>query len=126
MKLILVAAVSCLVLSSCLIGRNHVNAPIDPTAYEQLRPGTTTAQDVADLLGAPSEVVELGLGSAWRYEYVKNKRTGLFLLLVAFLNDDTQSDRIWVFFDEEGRLTNAAATLDSERAEWEMPWGSTD
>lgn len=123
---LLLAICCCLLLPSCLLGRNHVNRPIDAVAYERLAPGTSTVQDVAELLGAPAEVVELGSGSAWRYEYVQSKRTGLWLILIGFLNDDTQSDRVWVFFDAEGRLTHAASTLQADRAEWELPWGSDD
>lgn len=121
-----IALAACLLLPSCLLGRNHVNQPLDAGAYAALEPGTTTAAEVAAIMGAPVDVVELGYGSAWRYEYVRSKRTGLFLLLVGLLNDDTQSDRAWLFFDQTGLLTHAAATFEAGEAEWEMPWSDED
>jgi len=121
-----IALVALLLLPSCLLGRNHVNQPLDASAYAALEPGVTTAAEVAERMGAPVDVVELGFGSAWRYEYVRSKRTGVFLLLVGLLNDDTQSDRAWLFFDDTGLLTHAAATFEAGEAAWEMPWSEDD
>ncbi|WP_145186141.1 hypothetical protein [Planctomycetes bacterium Pla163] len=121
-----IALAVCLLFSSCFLSRGHQNLPLAAEAYASLRPGESTAIDATEVLGAPSEVVELGNGSAWRYEYAQVKRTGLFLLVFGFLNEDTQSDRIWLFFDADGTLVNAAATFEAERAEWESPWSGDE
>jgi outer membrane protein assembly factor BamE (lipoprotein component of BamABCDE complex) len=106
----------------CLLDRSTTNERPDPAAVRQLTPGTTTASDVVRLLGAPSEVVQLGKRSAYRYEHTLVKRTGLWLVVFGSLNTDSHSDRVWVFFDENGLLTHVASTFASDRAEFGMAW----
>lgn len=113
-------------LSGCFVSRAHENRPLAAAAFATLTVGTSTATDATAALGAPSQVVELGTGSAWLYQYAQSKRAGLFLLIVGFLNEDAQSDRIWLFFDQAGVLRNAAATFDADSAQWEMPWGDAN
>lgn len=121
-----IALALCLLSSSCFLARGHQNQPLAQEAYDTLVPGSSTATDATEVLGAPSEVVELGSGSAWRYEYAQVKRAGLFLFVFGFLNEDTQSDRIWLFFDEQGTLVNAAASFEADQAEWESPWSGDE
>jgi len=108
--------------ASCFVARETTNAPLSYEHVAQLHPGETTAQEVAELLGAPSEVVQLGFRSAWRYNHVESKRAGIFLLVVTFLDTDARSDRVWVFFDENDVLTNVGSTFEADGAEWQMPW----
>ena len=109
------------VLPGCLVARVSVNQPIDPEIVAKLEPGMTSA-DVVRALGAPTEVVQLGLRSAYRFDYVKKKRSGLYIVIVGFFNEDTREDRVWAFFDEEGVLTHLGATFNAADAEYTMPW----
>lgn len=111
--------------SGCFIARTAENDPLSAEALETLTPGTSTATDVLDALGAPNEVVQLGWEAAWRYDYTMRKRAGLFLLLVGLLNEDTRQDRIWVFFDESDVLRHVGSTLNAEEAVYAMPWVDT-
>lgn len=113
-------------LGGCLMSREHVNEPLDPAKLEALQPGVSTGADVARVLGGPSEVVQLGRRSAWRYEYALTKRAGLFLLVLVLQNVDTRSDRVWVFFDEQGVLTHVARSFEAADAEWAMPWADVE
>ena len=106
----------------CIIARTNVNEPLDPARLEKLTPGSTTAHEVVDLLGAPVDVVQLGRRSAYRYEFRNSKRAGLFLLIVALYNEDTRSDRVWVFFDENQVLTHVGATFQGDDPRYAMPW----
>lgn len=116
-----------LLASSCVISREYVNEDLDPARLDELVPGTTTARQVVEILGAPAEVVQLGRRSAYRYEHVQEKLTGLTLVFVVFfLNSDTQSDRLWVFFDETDVLTHVASTFEADEAEYAMPWVDHD
>jgi hypothetical protein len=108
-------------LTGCFLDRAATNVPLDPAAVAALEPGVSTADDVTRLLGAPIEVVQLGRRSAWRFEYQLVKRTGLFLVLFGTRGTDTQSDRVWVFLDEQDRVTHVGATFDSEEAEYALP-----
>lgn len=109
--------------SSCFLARTRSNEPFPQQALEALTLGETTALEAVEQLGAPLEVVQLGRRSAYRYQYGVAKRTGLFLIVVTFLEEDTQSDRLWLFFDEEDRLTHYATSYEAEGAEYGLPFG---
>ena len=126
MKLRALATVLPLLLTGCLMSRESVNESLDPALLEQLVPGESSAARVAEVLGAPAEVVQLGRRSAWRYEFRLTKRAGLFLLVVVFQNVDSRADRIWVFFDEQGVLTHVGSTFEADRTRYSMPWGSDE
>lgn len=115
-----------LLTPGCFLTRTTIDSAPAREALTQLRPGETTATQVVALLGAPREVVQLGRRSAYRYEEVEQKRAGLFLLVVTFFNDDAQSDRTWVFFDEDDVLSHVGSTLLADDAEWAMPWFDKD
>lgn len=106
----------------CALTRTTENAPLPAEALAALQPGTTTAREVVERLGAPSEVVQLGKRSAYRYQFSQSKRTVLFLLVVALQNEDARADRVWVFFDESQVLTHVGTTLDGDEPEYAMPW----
>ena len=118
----LLALAALALASSCFIQRDRVNTRIERPSYEQLVPGTSTAEDVLMTLGAPMDVVQIGRRSAWRYDYTETKDTALWLVVVLLSHSDTVQVRVWVFFDEEGLLTNVGATLEGGDAEYKLPW----
>jgi hypothetical protein len=107
---------------ACALARTTENEPLAQASLQALQPGTTTASEVVARLGAPSEVVQLGKRSAYRYEFSQSKRAVLFLLVVAFQNQDTRADRAWLFFDENQVLSHVGATFEGDKAEYAMPW----
>jgi len=111
-----------LLAPACAFARTTNNAPLDPAALRSLRPGVSTAADVVQVLGAPSDVVQLGKRSAYRYEFSSTKHTALFLLVLGFYNEDTRADRAWVFFDENLVLSHVGVTLDADDVRYAMPW----
>jgi len=120
MRTLLAALV--LLAPSCAIARSTDNEPLEPKKLEALQPGTTTAREVVELLGAPVDVVQLGRRSAYRYDFAASKRAALILIVLNFYNQDTRADRVWVFFDENQVLSHVGATFDSEDVEYAMPW----
>ncbi len=122
---------SCAVLllfssTGCFFARTDVHQPISRDVVVSLEPGTHTAADVVERLGAPIEVVQLGHRSAYKYEYRRNKMTGAFLLVVGLQGVDQRSDRVWVFFDEQDRLTHVASSFEAENSEFELPFLGED
>ena len=112
----------CSLAPACVVSRSTENEPLPRGAIESLRPGTSTAREVVELLGAPVDVVQLGKRSAYRYEFTRAKRAGLILVVVLLYNLDQRADRVWVFFDENQVLTHVGVSLESDRAEYAMPW----
>lgn len=113
-------------LPGCFLARSTVNEPLAPEAVNRLEPGVTTAAEVVRLLGAPTEVVQLGRRSAYRFDATTSKRTGLWLLVVFLAGSDTRSDRVWVFFDEAGVLTHVGSTFDNDDPRYSLPWNSVE
>ncbi len=116
-----IAILPILLCSSCFIGESHRHRPLAPDVVAALDPGVSTASDVVAALGAPTEVVQLGHRSAYRYDYGVEKQTGLFLLVVALTRVESAEDRTWLFFDAEGVLTHVGATFESGEAEFGLP-----
>lgn len=113
-------------LPGCFMSRTSLNEPLRAPVIEGLVPGTTTASEVTALLGAPNEVVQLGQRSAYRYDFTNTKRAGLTFIVITFLNEDTRSDRIWLFFDAKDVLTHSGATFQGAGTEYSMPWDDTE
>ena len=111
-----------LATTSCLASRTTINEPLDATQIDVLVPGKTTAAEVLELFGAPMDVVQLGRKSAYRHDFQNTKQAGLFLLVVALINNDTRQDRLWTFYDENDVLTHFGVTFEGEGAEYALPW----
>jgi hypothetical protein len=120
-RLLITIPLLCL-LPGCFISRRTQNEPLRQEEVAGFTAGVTTAAEVVATCGAPNEVVQLGKRSAYRYDFVAQKQSGLWLLVVGFLNSDERSDRLWVFFDEENVMTHLGLTLEGDRAEYAMPW----
>lgn len=111
-----------MLLPACAFARQDVNEPLDAELIRTLQPGKTTAREVVERLGAPTEVVQLGRRTAYRYDASTEKSTVLFLLLINFGNQDMRTDRLWVFFDENDVLTHHGAWFGTHRTQYAMPW----
>jgi outer membrane protein assembly factor BamE (lipoprotein component of BamABCDE complex) len=109
-----------LLCGSCVMSEMTIGQPLESSAISQLQPNHSSAQDVADLLGAPNEVVELGNKSAWLYQAQKERIAGVFLVVFGTSGQDRQFDRCWVFFDENGLLTHIASSLESSTAKYNL------
>lgn len=108
--------------TSCFISRRTANEPLQAQRMEVLRPGTSTAGEVANTLGAPNEVVQLGKRMAWRYDFSATKTAGFSVIVLTFINEDSRADRAWLFFDENSVLQYSGRTLEAEHVEYAMPW----
>jgi len=111
-----------LVLSGCTIARQDTNEPLDVAAIRSLQPGVTTALEVTQRLGAPTEVVQLGRRTAYRYDATTKKSAFLLLIVFNTGTQDSRSDRLWVFFDEHDVLTHYGASFGTHRTQYAMPW----
>lgn len=111
-----------LLLPSCFISRHSHSEPINPAGIASLTPGRSTARECVKVLGAPSDVVQLGKRFAYRYDHTIEKGAGLFLVVVALFNEDARQDRVWLFFDENAVLSHVGSTFAADRTEYSMPW----
>lgn len=117
-----VGLLSLLLLGSCGIARMESNDPIDALAVRSLVPWKTTAREVVEKLGAPTEVVQLGRRSAYRYDASSSKSAGLVLFVFNMFAQDMRTDRVWAFFDENEILTHIGSTYGTHRTQYALPW----
>ena len=109
-------------LSACAFSRQDTNEPLDVAKVHGLVPGKTTATEVVAALGAPTDVVQLGRRTAYRYDATSSKGTTWIMIFANFGNKDTRSDRVWVFFDDKDVLTHYGASFATHRNQYAMPW----
>jgi len=115
--LILVLSTGCV-----LLGKNTEFQPLDPTLLEPLVAGQSRAADVCKVLGAPSQVVELSNGNAYVYRRSVTKGTGVWLVLVSFVNAEEQHDQVVLFFDKNDLLTHYGVSLNAGKASYGFPF----
>jgi hypothetical protein len=111
-----------LLLPSCWINRRQTNEPLPPEVVGAIEPGVTTAGEVVARLGAPTEVVQLGRRSAYRFDHTTEKAALLWLGVAVVGNTDSRQDRVWVWFDERDVVSHVASTFQAGEARYAMPW----
>jgi len=115
-----------LVLPGCFSTRSTVNQQFSPEVAGQIGPGTP-ATEVVELLGAPTDIVQLGHRVAYLYEFEQSKMTGFLAAIVGFMNSDTRSDRVWIFLGPGGtEVSHVASSFDADKAKSGMPWSDLD
>jgi hypothetical protein len=123
-KILLPAIIFFLVAASgcAMIGRDRDFRAFDPKALNSLVPGKTTAGQVTQIFGAPTQVVKLSNGNAYMYTRSTSKGTVVYLILVTFANYDRQYDQIVFFFDKNDILTHFGSSLNAAQAAYGMPF----
>ena len=122
MKASLLSLALLLILPGCFTTRKTINQQLSSEAAAQVAPGTSAA-DVVELLGAPTDIVQLGHRSAYLYEFQQTKMTGLLAGVVGFMNSDTRSDRVWIFLGPGGTsVSHVASSFDAAKAKTGMLW----
>jgi hypothetical protein len=118
---IIVMMFSC-VAGCAVFGTNREYQPFDTGKLDNVTVGKTTAREVAQAFGAPSQVVKLVNGNAYIYERAVAKGTGLWLVLVSFGNYETQYDRLVFFFDMDNILIHYGISLNAGDASYGFPF----
>jgi hypothetical protein len=111
------------ICSSCAVfGRSKNFVPFDENELKQVTTGKTSASEVTQLFGPPNKIVKLSNGNAYVYERSLEKSTGLWLVVLTFVNFDTQYDRIVFFINHDDVVTHIGSSFNSEKASYAMPF----
>ncbi len=141
-----VSVLSCLLLLSgtgCFLQKDRIRKPISEKAVQEIVPGSTTIADVDRILGSPNEIiwsngvatpVDINRGEGivntfvadgkaifvrvYHYRHTIRKRSVFTIIVFSMVSDDTKYDEVFVFFDEEGKVTHLGASLNSEDASY--------
>jgi len=120
--LVVVLLAAALINGCAVFGRTKDFKPFDQQLLNQVVPGKTTAQEVTKLFGAPNQVIKLSNGNAYLYNRNISKSAGLWLVVVTFVNMDTQHDRLVFFLNNNDIVTNFGRSLDAADAAYGMPF----
>lgn len=123
-KILIPALIIVLVSTSgcAIIGRDSDFRSFDSKSLTSVVPGKTTAGQVAQLFGAPTQVVKLSNGNAYMYTRGMSKGTVVYLILVTFANYDRKYDKIVFFFDKNDVLTHYGSSFNASEAAYGMPF----
>jgi len=122
-KRLIAVTVAVALLSGCAIfGRSKDFKAFDQQQLAQVTPGKTTAQELTKLFGAPNAVVKLSNGNAYMYNRNVSKSLGLWLVLVTFIDMDTQHDRLVFFLNNNDVVTNYGRSLEAADAAYGLPF----
>lgn len=123
-KILLIALTAVLIASSgcAVIGRDRDFRSFDPKALGSVVPGKTTAGQVTQQFGAPTQVVKLSNGNAYMYTRATSKGTMVWLVLVTLVNYDRKYDQVVFFFDKNDVLTHYGSSLNEAEAAYGMPF----
>lgn len=105
-----------------VVGKNKEYQPFDTSSLDRLVVGRSTAREVAEIFGAPTQVVKMSNGNAYLYQRGLGKGTALWLLFVSFGNYDKQYDRMVFFFDNQDSLTHYGVSLHANDASYGLPF----
>ncbi len=117
-----------LVPGCALMGRQQVDKRIEPQSVAQVAKGMSKEQ-VTSILGAPQDIIFSNKEHdplrehAYVFTHQKTKYTAIFLALISFGNMDQKSDRVVVFFDEEGKVAHVGSSLHADRTAYGFPFG---
>jgi len=121
MKLI-TALCFCVVLTfaaGCSFSREFINDPNLPANTTSLEVGSSTQQDLLELLGAPNSVIPLGESrNMFIYSFGNSKKAGLSLLIVSFSKTNKGLDTA-VFILEDEIIADMYVSNNSEYIPWE-------
>lgn len=100
-------------LSACAQydSQRGVDVSWHPQALSQFQIGETTRADVMEVLGPPSQLVNLGDETVLYYLNEDAAGRGLILLVYNRFEVDTSYDRAVFIFDREGRLSDFAGHI---------------
>lgn len=106
----------------CVLGKNMEGPKIDAGGLDKLAVNQTTATEIAEIFGAPSQVVKLSNGNAYIYRRSVAKATAVWLLFVSMGRYDKHYDQIVFFFDNNDMLTHYAASFNVGEASYGLPF----
>lgn len=105
-----------------MFGKNKEEQTFNHAFIDKVVPGQTTAAEITELFGAPSQVVKLSNGNAYLYKRSVAKGTGIWLVLVSFGNYDKQYDQLIFFFNDTDVLTHFGASINADKSSYGLPF----
>jgi len=116
----------------CVLSQSTSGTGISEEQVDAIIVGGSTRADVANVLGAPDEIIYSNLEHdplferAYKYSRRRRKTTFFTLILFSGARADVNHDQVVIFFDHFGLVDDVAARLDMDRPRYGAPWGDDD
>ncbi len=108
---------------SCYFQKNKDQSHWGTEAVAKIEVGVTTRAQVLELLGPPNKIIKLHESEAYLFEHVVEKRTGMFLFILATQRIEKQRDAVTVIIDQRGFVAAVGSKTDAKQASFGSPWG---
>ncbi len=118
--------------SGCVLSQSTTGTGLNEEQVDAIEVGVSTRADVARVFGAPDEIIYSNLEHdrlferAYRYSRKRTKTTFFTVILFSGARSDSNHDRVIIFFDDAGLVSDVAARLDMDRPRYGGPWGDDD
>ena len=106
----------------CVLGKNMEDQKFDASGLDNVAINQTTALEIGQIFGAPSQLVKLSNGNAYIYRRSVAKATAVWLLFVSMGRYDKQYDQIVFFFDNNNILTHYGSSFNVGEASYGLPF----
>jgi len=116
----------------CVLSQSTNGTGISEEQVDAIVVRGSTRADVANVLGAPDEIIYSNLEHdplferAYKYSRRRRKTTFFTVILFSGARSDVNHDQVIVFFDDFGLVEDVAARLDMDRPRYGAPWGDDD
>jgi outer membrane protein assembly factor BamE (lipoprotein component of BamABCDE complex) len=116
----------------CVLSQSTNGTGISEEQVGAIVVGSSTRADVANVFGAPDEIIYSNLAHdplferAYKYSRRRRKTTFFTVILFSGARSDVNHDQVIVFFDDFGLVEDVAARLDMDRPRYGVPWGDDD
>jgi len=110
-----------IVNSGCIFFHGYTKGrPVDEAVLKSLVVGQARKQQVESRMGLPGSIIPLSNGTIYHYEYTK---ANTFLLLI-FGHTSREDDKLYMTFDNEGKLVEKKAQFLTKDLGWRLwPFG---
>lgn len=85
----------------------------DESKVQNIEEGKTTQNEIIQLFGPPSQIINLDNGVVFYYLLQEKRGKGMFLLLFNFKDEKVSYDRAIFFFDNGGILTDYGFSVEN-------------
>jgi SmpA / OmlA family len=85
----------------------------EESKIESIEEGKTTQNEIIQLFGPPSQIINMDNGSVFYYLLQDKKGSGVFLLLFNYKSEKVSYDRAIFFFDKKGILTDYGFSVEN-------------
>jgi hypothetical protein len=85
----------------------------DESKVQGIEKGATTQNEIIELFGPPSQIIDMDNGAIFYYLLQDKKGKGVFLLLFNYKTEKINYDRAIFFFNEQGILTDYGFSIEN-------------